>query len=71
MTCQFCFNKPLAKATGHNGELVPISCPVCGMDSTSGSGQTLENSPFPPNDKSKAGGRQSAAGSDFGPDNNG
>ena len=35
MTCQFCYDRPLVRATGHNGELVPMDCPVCGMGAAS------------------------------------
>jgi hypothetical protein len=37
MTCQFCYDRPLVRATGHNGELVPMVCPVCGTGEASGS----------------------------------
>jgi len=29
MTCNLCYDHAVFQATGHNGELVPIRCPVC------------------------------------------
>jgi hypothetical protein len=31
MVCQFCYDRPIVKATGHSGKMVEVSCPVCGM----------------------------------------
>jgi len=30
MTCDFCYDHQVVRATGHNGELVPARCPECG-----------------------------------------
>jgi len=34
MTCQFCYDRPVVRATGHNGEMVPVNCPVCATTAT-------------------------------------
>jgi hypothetical protein len=36
MACEFCYDRPIVRATGNNGELVPMICPVCGMGAAPG-----------------------------------
>ena len=32
MVCQFCYDRPVVKATGHDGQMIGMSCPMCGIE---------------------------------------
>jgi hypothetical protein len=46
MVCQFCYDRPIVKATGQDGKTVEVSCPVCGTRAIPGSG-TADNDAEP------------------------
>jgi hypothetical protein len=61
MTCQFCYDRPIVRATGHNGELVPMNCPVCGRGEASALGMKADTGRVRYKSKLKGGSRKNAA----------
>jgi hypothetical protein len=43
MVCPFCYDRPIVMATGKNGKLNEVRCPVCGLSGAPGFGVDIDN----------------------------
>jgi uncharacterized Zn finger protein (UPF0148 family) len=61
MTCQFCYDRPIVRATGHNGEVISVRCPMCGKAATPDLETVASDDKVHSNSKAKARGKKTRA----------